>query len=145
VINNGKYIRTTGRFILTEDITVLRQKPVPLPQVLTQICMRSNPCPHSKPRQRCPNNIICIIMLIFVYFCFFGKTAPPQWARASSFKRFLDHNDAPHSVGLLWTSDQLVAETSTWQNTTITTDKHRCQLWDSKPQSQQASGRRPTP
>jgi hypothetical protein len=23
------------------------------------------------------------------------------------------HNDAPHSVGLLWTSDQLVAETST--------------------------------
>jgi len=24
-------------------------------------------------------------------------------------------NDAPQSVGLLWTSDQLVAETSTWQ------------------------------
>jgi hypothetical protein len=23
------------------------------------------------------------------------------------------HNDAPHSVGLLWTSDQLVAEIST--------------------------------
>jgi hypothetical protein len=26
------------------------------------------------------------------------------------------HNDAPQSVGLLWTSDQLVAETSTWQH-----------------------------
>jgi hypothetical protein len=25
----------------------------------------------------------------------------------------ITHNDAPHSVGLLWTSDQLVAETST--------------------------------
>ena len=31
------------------------------------------------------------------------------------FLMFLDltHNDAPQSVGLLWTSDQLVAETST--------------------------------
>jgi hypothetical protein len=25
----------------------------------------------------------------------------------------ITHNNAPHSVGLLWTSDQLVAETST--------------------------------
>ena len=30
------------------------------------------------------------------------------------FLMFLDHTkDAPHSVGLLWTSDQIVAETST--------------------------------
>ena len=30
------------------------------------------------------------------------------------FLMFLDHtHDAPQSVGLLWTSDQLVAETST--------------------------------
>ena len=35
----------------------------------------------------------------------------------------ITHNDAPQSVGLLWTSDQLVAETSTWQHTTFTTDK----------------------
>jgi hypothetical protein len=34
----------------------------------------------------------------------------------------ITHNDAPQSVGLLWTSDQLVAETSTWQHTTHTTD-----------------------
>jgi hypothetical protein len=27
-------------------------------------------------------------------------------------------------VGLLWTSDQLVAETSTWQHTIFTTDKY---------------------
>jgi len=31
------------------------------------------------------------------------------------------HNDAPQSVGLLWTSNQLVAETSTWQHKTLTT------------------------
>ena len=37
----------------------------------------------------------------------------PQWAMTSSFTRFLDHTqDAPQFVGLLWTSDQLVAETS---------------------------------
>jgi hypothetical protein len=28
----------------------------------------------------------------------------------------ITHNDAPQSVVLLWTSDQLVAETSTWQH-----------------------------
>jgi hypothetical protein len=29
----------------------------------------------------------------------------------------ITHNDASQSVGLLWTSDQLVAETSTWRHT----------------------------
>jgi hypothetical protein len=29
----------------------------------------------------------------------------------------ITHNDAPQSVGLLWTSDQFVTETSTWQHT----------------------------
>jgi hypothetical protein len=34
----------------------------------------------------------------------------------------ITHNDAPQPVGLLWTSDQLDTETSTWQHTTLTTD-----------------------
>jgi hypothetical protein len=34
------------------------------------------------------------------------------------------HADTPHSVGLLWTSDQPDAETSTWQHTTPTTSIH---------------------
>jgi hypothetical protein len=34
------------------------------------------------------------------------------------------HSDTPHSVGLLWTSDKPVVETSTWQITTLTTDIH---------------------
>jgi hypothetical protein len=32
--------------------------------------------------------------------------------------------DRTQSVGLHWTSDQLVAETSTWQHTTLTTDRN---------------------
>ena len=43
----------------------------------------------------------------------------------------------------LRTSDQLVAETATWQQT-LTTDRHSCPRWDSNPQPQHASGRRPT-
>ena len=38
----------------------------------------------------------------------------------------ITHNYAPESLGLLWTSDQSVAETSTWQHPTLTTDKHPC-------------------
>ena len=70
----------------------------------------------------------------------------PQWARPHHLRGFyITHNDAPQSVGLLWTSDQLVAETSTWQHTTLIANKHPCPRCDSNPQSQQASGRRPTP
>jgi hypothetical protein len=51
----------------------------------------------------------------------------------------------PQSVGLLWTRDRPLAETSTWQHTTLTRDKHRCTWWESNPQSRQALCRRPTP
>jgi hypothetical protein len=45
---------------------------------------------------------------------------------AFSFMRFLiAHSDIPHWVRLLWRSDQPVAETSTWQHTTLKpTDIH---------------------
>jgi len=55
------------------------------------------------------------------------------------------HTDTPHSVGLLWTSDKPVAETCTWQHTTLTTDRHPCPGRDSNAQSQHARGRKPTP
>jgi len=43
----------------------------------------------------------------------------------TSFLRFLDHTQRyTKSVGLLWTSDQPVAKTSTWQHTILTTDHH---------------------
>jgi hypothetical protein len=71
----------------------------------------------------------------------------PWCNRASSISRFQDHTQTQqttvvwascmillddthkytnktHSVLLIWTSDQLVAETSTWQHTILTTDRH---------------------
>ena len=76
---------------------------------------------------------------------FYGATAP--WGpRPPQCSRLHDHTwDTPHSVGLLWTSDQPEAETSTWQHTTLTRDRQSCPRRDSNPQSQQAIGRRPTP
>ena len=47
-----------------------------------------------------------------IYFFFIIWCNSPQRARASSFMRFLD-NTQPQSVGILWTSDQPVVETST--------------------------------
>ena len=38
----------------------------------------------------------------------------------------ITHNDAAQSVGLLWTSDQPEAQTSIWQHTALTTDRHPC-------------------
>ena len=38
---------------------------------------------------------------------------PFSWLLASSFEVYRSHNDAPQSVGLLRTSDQFAAETST--------------------------------
>jgi hypothetical protein len=43
----------------------------------------------------------------------------------------ITHNYTPQSVALVWTSDQLVAETSTWQHT-----QQQCPRWDSNPWSQ---------
>jgi hypothetical protein len=55
--------------------------------------------------------------------------------------RFVQYK--PGLVGLLWTRDQAVAETHTWQHTTFT--RNSLSLRYSNPQSLQASGRRTTP
>jgi hypothetical protein len=62
-----------------------------------------------------PKIIIIIITIIIIS----GSTGQRRlWPpRPRGF--LITHNDAPHSVGLLWTSDQLVAETSTWQYTNV--------------------------
>ena len=54
----------------------------------------------------CNQPIMCLDHIMFD----FSATAP-QWARASSFTRFLDHTQRRTTLGLLWTSDQFVAET----------------------------------
>jgi hypothetical protein len=56
------------------------------------------------------------------------------------FEVLQSHTDSPNSLGILWTSDQPVTKTT--HNTNIL---HPRLLRNSNPQSQQASGRRPTP
>ena len=81
------------------------------------------------------------------FFFFVGAAAQFRcvWLPRSRGFSWSHKTDSKQSVGLLWTSDRLVAETSTWQYTTLTTDRHPCPQWDSNLRSQQASGRRPTP
>jgi len=68
-------------------------------------------CPQAVRKPLWHIQLLCVCL--FVYFWRNG----PQWAMASSFTRFLVHaQEAPLSVGLLWTNDQLIAETSTWQH-----------------------------
>ena len=88
----------------------------------------------------------CIIMYFSDTSACFCRDSPPvgQGLLIHEVSK-ITHNDAPQSVELLWTNDKLVAKTSTSRHTIFTTDKHPCPRCNSNPQSQQASGRRPTP
>jgi len=55
------------------------------------------------------------------------------------------HSDTSHSVGLFWTSEWPVSETSTCQHTTLRINWYSCTLRNSKPQFQQACDGRPAP
>jgi len=52
------------------------------------------------------------------------------------------NSGTPHSVGHLCTSDY--PSQRPWQHTTLTWDRHPCPGWNSNPQSQRSSVRRPT-
>ena len=64
--------------------------------------------------------------LFTVYYFFFlsGIYNPCEFEPPHFWGYEIKHKDTPQSVGLLWTSDQPVAETSTPQHTTLTTDTH---------------------
>ena len=81
----------------------------------------------------------------WAFVCFWRDSPPSGPGPPHSRGFWITHNDAPLSVGLLWTSDKLVGMTCTWQHTTLTTDKHPFPPWDWNSRSQQASGRRPMP
>ena len=52
--------------------------------------------------------------LFVSFFLSFWRDCPPSGPWPPQSRGFqITHNNAPQSVGLLWTSDQLVAETST--------------------------------
>jgi len=60
-----------------------------------------------------------------IHFFFHGSITLVSWdILIAEISR--SHSDTPHSVGPLWTSDRSVTETSTWQHTTLTTERHPC-------------------
>jgi len=77
---------------------------------------------------------LSLYIYIYTQFIYFFTFLPPLWGcspkrtMASTFFRFVDSTQrhTANSLEVLWTSDQPIAETSTWQHTTLTTDKHQC-------------------
>jgi hypothetical protein len=82
-------------------------------------------------------DIIHVFCTLYFYLFFLS--------RSHSWGFWVPHNNTTQSEGFLWTSDQLVAETSIWQHTTLPTEWQSCLQLDSNPQSQQACGRKPMP
>ena len=104
-------------------------------------------CSHKRLTASTSSRPICLLCEIWgsnsgigedYFFCGAAAQSGPWLLNSWCF--YITHNDAPQSVGFLWTSDQLVAETSTWQHTTLRTEKHPCLWWNSNPRSQKASG-----
>ena len=62
----------------------------------------------------CPNHRNSLSSVFFFYPAFYN---PYEFEAPHSWGSEITHKDASQQVGLLWTSDQLVAETSTWQLT----------------------------
>ena len=96
---------------------------------------------------RSPSSSLCSFVhspVTSSLFFHLGAHSPPVGQGLLIVEDSRSHSDTPHSLGLLWTSDQPDAETSTWQQTTLTTDRHPCPRRDSNSQSQQASGLRPS-
>jgi hypothetical protein len=65
----------------------------------------------------------------------FFKIRPSSWLDSLVglgllYEVHRSHSDKPHSVGLLWTSDQTFAETSTWQHTPLVRHTHSCRRRD---------------
>jgi hypothetical protein len=53
------------------------------------------------------------------FLSFFVWPVLPSRCRCGVLLLYWSHSDTPHSVGLLWTADQPVAEATTSQNTTM--------------------------
>jgi len=70
---------------------------------------------------------------------------PSSGAIASSRTRFLGHTQRRATVGRTPLDEWSVRRKDLYLTTHNTYNKHPCPRWGSKPRSQQASGRRPTP
>jgi len=73
--------------------------------------------------------------MLFVLLFFFHKLTAPVGLVILIVETSKSHSDTPHLVWLLWTNDRHVAETSTWQHTTLTRDRYPCTGREINPQS----------
>jgi hypothetical protein len=125
------------------------------------LCIQKHMLPHSwtldvthgstmhQDAWMCPffNHLLYVLYNILKIF----KLPPPQWrnsplwARVSSLSWLHDYSDTPHSIGLLWASDQPSAKTSTQQHTTLKRNRHSCPQWDLNSQSLHVYSHRPMP
>jgi len=80
-----------------------------------------------------PVNIIQPMRHTYISFIYHGRQInfflpwcknPPVGQGLLTIEDSRSHSDTPHLVRFLWTSDQPDAETSTWQHTTLTRDRH---------------------
>ena len=71
------------------------------------------------------------------YFFFIWRNSH-QWARASSFTRFLDHTQRRTTVGRIALREGLARLRDLYLATHNTHNRHPCPRWGSNPQSQQA-------
>jgi hypothetical protein len=69
----------------------------------------------------------------------------PNWTTASSYTRFLDHTQRGATVGRTPLDEWSASPRDLWQHTQHSQQKNPRPRRDSNPQSQQTSGRRPTP
>ena len=74
-------------------------------------------CNHNK----CPLGLVTVVIRRYIF-----PVALPPTANHSllSLEVSKSHNGAPQSVRLLWSNDELFAETSTWQHTTLIINIH---------------------
>jgi len=107
-LQNIRYRQTGHR---RSNIMMRREHSIPNPGVRDQIYRETmfNACSFREDETW---RYKCILNDEFV--CLFLAHQPPSGPHPPHSRGFyITHNDATHSVGLLWKSDQLVAETST--------------------------------
>ena len=89
----------------------------------------------------------CHVHLMLLSMFVFGAKAPPVGQCLLIHEVSRSHTQRRTTVGRTpldeWSTRRIDLYLTT--HTTLTTDEHPCPLWDSNPQSQQASCRRPTP
>jgi hypothetical protein len=113
-------IANTWRFLGTEDIqlqfpaALISGKLIPLPLWMAGYIK----CTLKTFMIRAVHKIL--------FFFYHGKTAPPVGHGLYIIEASRLHSDTPHSIGLVQTSDQPVAETCTWQHIALTRERFPC-------------------